>query len=257
MATITEQGAAGVTTVTTGQSTKVPALNTNDAILNDHAITLLDVVFTSDASPFVLSEVQSRSGILDFSGTTAGAMIVELDVDIQKTWLVRDRSTAGNTLTLRPTGFSGVVIPKNEWVVVRVHGSGANVVEVLGFNAATVVSSFGTNYSAASGRLAPQVRKLNAEDGSAAGFVSLEGSVEKASVIPANGDTILTVPANYRPAQAMAWLGVADPTTNGTAQPVVLELSTGGVLTLRNLFGWAAATGVAIDLVGVSYFAGN
>lgn len=241
-------GMAAITSVVTGQAGKVARFNNNDQALQE-AIAIGTRITLSAEGPatIVLTEEQSRAYLILIDGSATGIITIETNTNVRKSWVVLDSTTGGFTHVIRPTGEVGVSIPPRQAITVRSNTTNINLTHGYtdgGESGAAL--TLGTNY-AASAREVTRVRKYGASVGSAGGQAILQGSLTKSVAVPANGDVVLTVPANHRPAGPIGFLGVADPATNGAATPIAFELLANGNLVLRNVLAWTPATGVPLD----------
>lgn len=253
----TETGELNTNQVTTGQDQKVATINETDASLEKALLGYLNFDAAALSGTQVLTESQSRNALINIVGALGGAMTLELDADLDKEWLVRDQST-GAAVTLQRTGESGVTLPKNRWVFVKAGVPGVNLEHVGGWQDDTEAGalSFAANYQVVSGREL-KLYKEDAEPSEAGGLVLLTGAVEETTTNPVAGDTIVTLPAGYRPLHAVGFVALAEPASAANAQPVAIEVQTSGAVVLRSLLGWTPATNAPIDLSGVSFMAGN
>lgn len=238
MATYAFTGNNGRINVSSASAQKVAGLNTSTARNQAGMVNLGEVDVAGDSGTETPSEAQTRVGGYEFFGALAGDLNFDLDTDIEKWWWFHDISTGGDITVRRSGGSAGVVLPKNEWVCIQMHDS-EDPQLVLGLQAAITTATtpsitLGTNIGNVSGRKPLQARKLNSEGANAGGLVVVEGSIENTDVAGmSDGDALATLPAGWRPSHAMGFIVVHDPETNTNAGWAVIEVSTGGVITLR------------------------
>ncbi len=242
--------------ITTGQSHKVVGFNGNIANLLKAAVGLLDFDAAGLSSTQVISRSKSRNGAINISGSKAGTMTLELNADIQQNFWVRDSTSDGNQILFGVTGGSTIALPNNRWVFVR--ATAAGVVYVGGWQASTEAPalSFAANYQVVAARPL-KLRKEGQDPDTVGGLVRLEGAVEETTTNPVAGDTIVTLPALYRPTHAIGATACANPGTS-LGNEIVVEIQTSGAIILRALRGWSGTrTNVPIDLSGICFFSGN
>ena len=249
-------GDLNYTVATGGGVNKLHWLTTADDRISTAVDGLVEVDLASLSGTQVLTEVKSAYHSLDLTGSKSGTVTLEVDADIQKPMWIRDSTTDGNAVTFQPTGGAGIVLPVDRWIKVRVRA--ATVEHVAGWMDETEAGalSFAAAYQVVSGR-ALVLYKDGSEPAVAGGMVHLEGAVEETTSAPIVGDTIVTLPAGYRPKFTVAFIVVAEAETAANADPIAIEITTGGAVIILNLLTWAAATNAAIDLSGISFMAGN
>jgi hypothetical protein len=207
-----------------------------------------------------LTEFESRHGILNIDGSKAGGLTVEIDNDIKQSYWLRDLTTDGADVIVKPVGGTDDLVlpgnPEGRWTLVRTRA--ATMEQMAGWQDFTLAPGlvFGGAYQVTSGR-ALKIYKDGADPVDAAGRVTLEGAVEETTTVPAAGDTIVTLPAGYRPAHTIAFAVLAEPASAPNVDVVIVEITTAGLVILRSLLAWTTAINVPIDLSGVTFFAAN
>lgn len=252
----TEDGDLGIIPVTTSQTGKVNSFNGHVSALNKSGVGMLNLDLDGLGGSQTLTESYTQNGIIVISGALISAVTLNLDADITQPYWIHDVST-GYDITVQSTGGAGVLMPKKRWVQYYAAPSFFTVL-MSGWQASA--QSPAMTYAAAYQVVAARPLKLRKEGENttiAGGRVTLEGAVEETTTPPAAGDTIVTLPANYRPSHAVGFVVLADPVTAGTAQPVAIEIQTSGAVILRSLLGWTPLVNKPIDLSGVSFFVGN
>ncbi len=252
-----EEGELHIVAVTAAQNNKTASFNGHETILTKANAGLLLWDGTGLSGTRILTEAYTQNGFLELSGALGGAVTLELSEFLQKGFWIHDVST-GYSVTIQPTGGAGSVVPKNRWVFYYA-ATGLFTKAVAGWQdpSEAPALSFAAAYQVVSGR----ELKLYKEGESAAvagGRVTLEGAVEETTTPPAEGNTIVTLPANYRPAHSIGAVAIIDPATNGLAVTAQVEITTAGAVILRNIDLWATpAIDIPIDLSGISFFVGN
>ena len=253
-----EIGTLKIIPVTTSQTGKVNSFNGHIEGLEKSSAGLLLVDCAGLSGTEVLTETFSKNGVIDTSGALAGDLIVEIDAEIQQMFWFRDRTTGG-VITIQPTGGIGVVIPKDRWVLYyMVDGSLTTAMAGWQDSSMAPAISYVSNYQEDASRPL-KIRKNGGAHSTPAGLVHLEGAVERLVSIPAQGDTICTLPAAYRPAHRIGAIVIAAPETAGAsgATSIAVEIETNGNIVIRNLMGWTPLIATPIDLSGITFFAGN
>lgn len=255
----TEEGDLNIIAVTNSQNNKPQSFNGHVSRLEKAATGMILFDAGGLSGTQVLTEAQSEDNAINIFGSKSSTMTLEVSDLIKQDFMIRDETTDANAVTFQPTGGSGVVLPKNRWIRVRVRTS---TVEHMGGwmdESEAAALSFAGNWRVVSGR-ALTVSKSDGEAGAAGGLVHLQGAVENASGgPPAAGNTIVTLPAGYRPAHTVAFVVVAEAETPANADAILVEITTGGAVIILNLGAapWTAADLAAIDLSGITFFAGN
>jgi hypothetical protein len=85
------------------------------------------VALGGGSGPIALSTSQQQFSVLEFTGTLSGAVAVETSAGAAGHWIVLDSTAGGQTVTLRPTGGSGVDLPAGQYA--QVFSDGTNIVE--------------------------------------------------------------------------------------------------------------------------------
>ena len=256
MASNTE-GSLGSVPLTAAQVNKINSLNSQDTKGFDGTAGTFRFDAAGLSGTTILTEPQSRNSTINIFGATTADLIVEVGADIEQNFWLRNDTTNGDDISFRQTGGTAVLLPLGRWILVRTRESG-NTDFIAGWahKDTTPAVSLGTNYSLTTGRLL-EIRKSDADPARAGGFVHLSGAVEKASVAPAAGDTMFTLPANYRPEHTIAVMAVAESETPANADMILLQITTAGVVTILNLGAWSTVVDVSIDLTGINFFVGN
>jgi hypothetical protein len=251
-----EIGELGIVPVTSSQIGKVSSFNGHETSLLKSTAGLLYLDAEGLSGTEVLTETYSKNGHIQIQGALAGDLTVELDASIRQAFWVVDVSTGG-VVTMKPTGGTGIILPKNRWVNYFATQSYFTK-NVAGWASAAQAPalSFAANYQVVAARPL-KIRKAGASNATAGGRVTLEGCVEETTDAPAAGDTIVTLPALYRPSYAIGAVCLADPATEALAEPVAIEIQTDGTVILRSLLNWTPLVDKPIDLSGISFFVGN
>ncbi|KKK70501.1 hypothetical protein LCGC14_2923340, partial [marine sediment metagenome] len=236
----------------------IPSVNSEDAKLLDSSAGTLRFDAVGLTGTTVLTEPQSRNSTISIFGATTGDLIVEVDADIEQNFWVRDATTNGDDISFRQTGGTLILLPKNRWVLVRTRESGnTDLIAGWAHKDTTPALSFAGTWRVVSGRPL-EIRKSDANPATAGGFVHLTGAVEQASGgPPAAGNTMVTLPANYRPEYTVAFCVVAEAETAANADMIMIEINTAGAVIILNVGVWTAADLAAIDLTGISFFVAN
>ena len=251
------EGSLNLTPATTSQGNKVATFNSTD-LAHEHATTgrmLIDAGGISGTKTLLGAE--SRRGELDVTGSKSGALTIQINDSIKQTWWVRDSTTDGADVIIKSVGGSdNRVLPKLRWTLIRTRTT--TIDQMAGWQDSSLAPAlvFGADYGATSGR-ALLIYKSGADMSHAGGRVTLEGSVEEGTTVPAAGDTIVTLPANYRPAHTIAFAATAEAGSAANVDFVAIEITTAGLVILRSLLAWTSAINVPIDLSGISFFAAN
>jgi len=87
----------------------------------------LEVALGGGSGPIALSTSQQQFSVLEFTGTLSGAVAVETSAGAAGHWVVLDSTVGGQTVTLRPTGGSGVDLTAGQYA--QVFSDGTNIVE--------------------------------------------------------------------------------------------------------------------------------
>ncbi len=258
MATSVE-GDVNTITLTTSQDAKVATINQTDGKIENAVVGRIAFDLASLSGTQILTESQSENGIINVFGASSGNVTLEVNATMEKNYWIRDSTTGGNTVTFQPTGGSGILLPKTRWILVRVRSAGG-VDHMVGWPDDTEAAalSFGAAYQVVSGRPLT-IYKSGAEEGLAGGMVHLEGAVEETTTDPVAGDTIVTLPATYRPVHTVAFAVVAEAETPANSDVIMVEITTGGAVIILNLGTWGPATitNAAIDLSGINFLVGN
>ncbi len=251
-----EEGSLNIVDITSSQMGKISGINTNVGINTKAMSGRLEYDASGFSGTKVLTETQSHNSQINISGAKAGAMTLEIDDDVKQGFWVRDETSDTDATTFRPTGGSGVVLPKNRWIYVRARTATIDHVGGWTDDSEAGALAFAGNYQVVSGREL-KIYKEDGEADAAGGLVQLQGAVESSSGAPVAADTIVTLPVGYRPGYAIGFVCLADPATAALAQPVAIEITTGGAVILRSLLGWTPLANKPIDLSGISFFAEN
>jgi len=250
------EGTLNVRKTTTSQSNKTLSLNTADFKVAESTTgrSFVDVAGLSGIR--TLSEFVSRHTYLNIGNAKAGALTVEIDSDIKKRCWIRNTTSDGAALSIGPTGGFSAQLPSFRWVLNRIRA--ATVEQMAGWQDSTLAPAlvFGAAYQVTAAQ-ALRIYKDGADPVDKAGQVTLEGSVEETTTVPAAGDTLVTLPVGYRPAHTIAFAVLAEPGSAANVDVVVVEITTAGLVILRSLLLWTAAINVPIDLSGISFFAAN
>lgn len=252
----TEEGSLNIVDVTTAQMAKIPNLNTNIGKNTKAIAGLLEYDATGLSGTQTLTETQTNNGHINITGAKSAAITLQIDNDIKQGIWVRDNTSDAGSITFRPTGGTGIKLPRGRWIYVRPMASTmAQVGGWVDFYHAGALS-FAANYQVTAGR----ELTLYKEDGEAAalgGLIKLQGCVEETTTPPAAGDTIVTLPVGYRPGHTVAFVVPAEPGSAANVDTVAIEITTAGAVILRSVLSWTAAVNVPIDLSSVSFFAEN
>ena len=252
----TFEGTLKVRKTTTSQFSKEVSLNTADFKAAESMTGRMTVDLEGLSGTRTLTENESRRKILDALNTKAGGLTIEIDNDIKQAYWLRDLTDDGADVIYKSVGGSDdLVIPRARWTLVRTRA--ATMEQMAGWQDASLAPAlvFGTSYLATSGR-ALKIYKTGADPADAGGRITLEGSVER-TIVPVVGDTMVTLPAGYRPAHTIAFAVLAEPASATNVDVVVVEITTVGLVILRSLLLWTTAINVPIDLSGISFFAAN
>jgi len=87
----------------------------------------LQAALGGGSGPVVLTSSQQQFSVLEFTGTLSGAVAVETSAGAAGHWVVLDSTVGGQTVTLRPTGGSGVDLTAGQYA--QVFSDGTNIVE--------------------------------------------------------------------------------------------------------------------------------
>lgn len=87
----------------------------------------LQAALGGGSGPVVLTSSQQQFSVLEFTGTLSGAVAVETSAGAAGHWIVLDSTAGGQTVTLRPTGGSGVDLTAGQYA--QVFSDGTNIVE--------------------------------------------------------------------------------------------------------------------------------
>ena len=251
-----EQGDINTAAATTGQNNKLSTLNGNDDALEKATLGILFYDADGQTGTQILTESQSQNNFIRISGALTGALTLETLAAHEKGYWVKDIST-GFTVTLQPTGGAGVVLPKNRWIF-HYAEAGLFTQQISGWQDSSEAAAlvFAAAYQVdATNPL--KIRKNGALPTQAGGMVHLEGAVEETTTPPAAGDTIVTLPAGYRPANPLGFVVLAESASAANCDAVAIEIQTSGAVILRSVLAWTGAVNVPIDLSGISFFVGN
>jgi len=243
--------------VTTSQSTKVAFFNAADDALEQSTAGRLVLDAAGLSGIRTLTGVEARRGEIDVINSKAGALTIEIDDNIKQAWWVRDLTTDGANVIIKSVGGTdNLVLPKGRWTLIRTRTT--TIEQIAGWQDSSLAPalSFGTNYAGATGRVL-KIYKAGTDPAKTAGRVTLEGAIHKTTVVPAAGDTMVTLPAGYRPIHTIAFAVTAEANSAANADFVAIEITTAGLVILRSLLAWTAALSVPIDLSNVSFFAAN
>lgn len=251
------EGDLNTSPVTTSQSTKVSFFNQTDDALEQSTTGRMIIDAAGLSGTKTLTGVESRRGEIDVQNSKAGALTIEIDSDIQQSFWIRDITTDGADVIIKTVGGGNSrVLPKARWTLIRARLS--NIEQMAGWQDSSIAPalSFGAAYQVVSGR-ALRIYKNGADISNGAGRITLEGAVEETTTDPAAGDTIVTLPAGYRPAHTIAFTATAEAGSAANVDFVAIEITTAGLVILRSLLAWTTAINVPIDLSGISFFAAN
>ncbi len=87
----------------------------------------LQAALGGGSGPVVLTSSQQQFSVLEFTGTLSAAVAVETSAGAAGHWIVLDSTVGGQTVTLRPTGGSGVDLTAGQYA--QVFSDGTNIVE--------------------------------------------------------------------------------------------------------------------------------
>ena len=87
----------------------------------------LQAALGGGSGPVVLTSSQQQFSVLEFTGTLSAAVAVETSAGAAGHWIVLDSTAGGQTVTLRPTGGSGVDLTAGQYA--QVFSDGTNIVE--------------------------------------------------------------------------------------------------------------------------------
>lgn len=254
----TFEGSLNTSQVTTSQTGKVADFNTTDGQLETALVGRMTLDAAGLSGTRTLTEVESQNSMIDVINSKAGALTITIDTDIEQSYWVRDLTTDGANVIVKVAGGSdNRVLPKNRWTLIRARAAGS-IEQLVGWQDSSLAPAlvFGTNYQVVSGREL-RIYKNGNDPFHAGGRITLEGSVEKIVAVPAAGDTMVTLPADYRPEYTVAFAVTAEPGSAANVDFVAIEITTAGLVILRSLLAWTSAINVPIDLSGVSFFAAN
>lgn len=251
------EGTLNIRKTTTSQLSKTRSLNTTHFKLTEGAIGRMFIDAVGLSGTRTLTEIESRHAILDAHNAKSGVLTVEIDNGIKQTYWLRDITTDGAAVIFKPVGGTdALVLPFARWTLVRTRA--ATMEQMAGWqdssNAPALV--FAAAYQVDAARPL-KIYKADADPVDKAGRITLEGSVEETTTVPAAGDTIVTLPVGYRPDHTIAFAVLAEPGSATNVDVVVVEITTAGFVILRSLLLWTSAINVPIDLSGISFFAAN
>ena len=98
----------------------------------------LEVALGGGSGPIALSTSQQQFSVLEFTGTLSGAVAVETSAGAAGHWIVLDSTAGGQTVTLRPTGGSGVDLPAGQYA--QVFSDGTNIVATGAASGGTTIA---------------------------------------------------------------------------------------------------------------------
>ncbi len=251
------EGGLNIRATTVSQHNKARSLNTADFKVEESATGRMFIDGEGLSGTRTLTEDESRREILDARNTTAGDLTIEIDDLIKQAYWLRDLTDNGDDIVYKTVGGSDdLVVPLNRWTRVRTRA--ATMEQMAGWQHFSLAPAlvFGADYQVTSGRPL-RIYKDGADPGDAGGRIHLEGAVEETMTDPAAGDTIVTLPAGYRPAHTIAFAVLAEPASAANVDVVVVEITTAGLVILRSLLLWTTAQDVPIDLSGIEFFAAN
>ncbi len=251
------EGDLDLSPVTSSQSNKVATFNASDLAIEHAAVGRMVLDAGGLTGTKTLTSVESRRGEVDVTGSKSGALTIQFDDNIKQAWWVRDSTTDGANVIFKSVGGGdNRVLPKLRWTLIRTRTT--TIDQMAGWQDSSLAPalSFGAAYQVVSGR-ALKIYKNGADMADAAGRVTMEGAVEETTTIPAAGDTIVTLPADYRPAHTIAFAVTAEAGSAANVDFVAIEITTAGLVILRSVLAWTAAINVPIDLSGISFFAAN
>jgi hypothetical protein len=87
----------------------------------------LQAALGGGSGPVVLTSAQQQFSVLEFTGTLTGAVAVETSAGAAGHWIVLDSTAGGQTITVRPTGGTGVTLTASQYA--RLYSDGTNIVE--------------------------------------------------------------------------------------------------------------------------------
>jgi hypothetical protein len=87
----------------------------------------LQAALGGGSGPVILTSSQQQFSVIEFTGTLSAAVAVETSAGAAGHWVVLDSTVGGQTVTLRPTGGSGVDLTAGQYA--QVFSDGTNIVE--------------------------------------------------------------------------------------------------------------------------------
>ena len=251
------EGTLDVSSVTSSQSNKVASFNAIDLAIERAAAGRMLVDAAGLSGTKTLTSIESRRGEIDVINAPTAALTIEIDDNVKQTWWVRDSTTGGFDIIIKSVGGTDDrVLPKLRWTLIRTRTT--TIDQMAGWQDSSLAPalSFGAAYQVVAARPL-RIYKNGADMSHAGGRVTMEGAVEETTTVPAAGDTIVTLPAGYRPVHTIAFAVTAEAGSAANVDFVAIEITTAGLVILRSLLAWTTAINVPIDLSGVSFFAAN
>jgi hypothetical protein len=204
-----------------------------------------------------LTEVESRRKEIEVRLSKAGALTVDIDNGIKQSYWLRDMTDDAANVIFKPVGGTDdLVMPGHRWNLVRTRA--ATMEQLWGWQDSSLAPAlvFAADYQVTSGRPL-KIYKDGTDPADDGGRIHLEGAVEEGTTVPAAGDTIVTLPAGYRPEHTIAFAVLAEPASTTNVDVVIVEITAAGLVILRSLLLWTTAIDVPIDLSGIEFFAAN
>jgi hypothetical protein len=87
----------------------------------------LEVALGGGSGPIALSTSQQQYSVIEFTGTLAAAVAVETSAGLAGHWAVIDSTIGGQTVTVRPSGGSGVDLTAGQYA--QIFSDGTTIVE--------------------------------------------------------------------------------------------------------------------------------
>ena len=253
------EGSLDIIPVTTSGSAKIGTFNSTNTSLEKATTGRMFLDAAGLSGTRVLTQDESKNGIIDVRNAKAGALTITIDADIQQSHWVRDLTTDGADVIIKIAGGSdNRVLPFGRWTLIRSRTT--TIDQMAGWQDSSLAPAlvYGANYGGATGRVL-RIYKNGADMVHKAGRITLEGAVHETTTDPAAGDTIVTLPVGYRPAHTIAFAVTAEANSAANVDFVAIEITTAGLVILRSLLAWTSTPriNVPIDLSGVSFFAAN
>ncbi len=251
------EGSLNLTPATSSQGNKVATFNGTDLAHEQSTTGRMIVDAAGLSGTKTLLGEEARRGEIDVINAPTAALTILINDSIKQSWWVRDSTTGGFAIIIKSVGGSdNRVLPKLRWTLIRARTT--TIDQMMGWQDASLAPAlvYGANYAGATGRVL-NIYKNGADMSHKGGMVTLEGAVHETTTNPAAGDTIVTLPANYRPGSTRAFAVTAEADSAANVDFVAIEITTAGLVILRSLLAWTPATSVPIDLSGVSFLAVN